>query len=358
MSLTLIEASRLATDVLKRGLLESVVMDSPVLQQLPFIEVVGNALRYNREKFPPPGAWYAPQDPWAAPTAQEFEPMEAVVGILGQDADVDQYLRSTRANVQDIEAVAIAQAAKGIRHGFEDMFINGDPTVTPNQPAGLRVLIGGDEWQATTAYSLGDIVVPEAGDENGFRYECVDAGTSDAAAPTWPTVHGAIVVDGTVEWQCRFGGHLGSGTDGATLNLSRLDHLIDLVLGGKPDMLLMSKRTRRQLANLSRAAGSNLEIGEGKLGETVEYYNGIPVYPNDWIPDNLEVNASGPECSLIFAIQLGTGGVCGLTNAGLIQYERIGTLEGADATRTRIKWYCSMAAFSAVNAAMLSGVRP
>ncbi|MFU8796504.1 MAG: phage major capsid protein [Dehalococcoidia bacterium] len=358
MSMTLIEASRLATDVLKKGLLESVVMDSPVLQQLPFIEVVGNALRYNREKFPPPGAWYAPQDAWAGATAQEFEPMEAIVGILGQDADVDQYLKSTRANVQDIEAIAIAQAAKGIRHGFEDMFINGDPTVTPNQPAGLRSLIGGEAWQAATAYALGDIVVPEEGEENGFRYECVVAGTSDAAAPAWPIVHGDTVVDDTAEWICRFGGHMASGVNGDVLTLSRLDQLIDLVLGGKPDMLLMSKRSRRELQNLSRAAGSNLQVGTGKLGETVEFYNGIPVYPNDWIPNNLEVGGSGTVCSLVFALKLGTDAVCGLTNSGLIQYERIGVLEGFDATRTRIKWYCGLAAFSAVNAAMLSGVTP
>jgi len=356
MSLTIVEASRLATDVLKRGLLESVVMDSPILQQLPFIEVVGNALRYNREKFPPPGAWYAPQAPWDPATAQEFEPMEAILGIVGQDADVDQYLRATRANVQDIEAIAIAQAAKGVRHAFENMFINGDPVAVPNQPAGLRNLIGGTAWQDSNVYALGTIVVPTEGLENGFRYECVDAGQSGMVEPTWPTVHGDTVVDGAAEWVCRFGGHLGSGADGAILNLGRLDHTIDLVLGGKPDMILMSKRSRRHLQALARAAGSNLEIGTGKLGQTVEFYNGIPVYVNDWIPDNLEVGGSGPNCSLIFAFQLGTGGVCGLTSADFLQYERIGTLEGFDATRTRIKWYCSMAAFSAVNAAMLSGV--
>ncbi len=356
MSLTLVEASRLATDVLKRGIIESVVMDSPILQQLPFIEVVGNMLRYNREKFPPPGNWYAPQDPWPGADPQEFEPMTAGLGIVGADADVDHFLRTTRANVQDIEAVAISQAAKAVRHAFEDMFINGDSVAVPNQPNGLRVLIGGEAWQATTAYALGDIVVPPEGFENGFRYECVDAGTSDAAPPTWPIVHGEVVADATVEWQCRFGGHLGSGENGAILNLARLDELIDLVRGGKPDMLLMSKRSRRHIQALARAAGSNLEIGTGKLGETVEFYNGIPVNVNDWIPDNLEVGGSGPNCSLIFAFQMGTGGICGLTSAELLQYERIGTLEGFDAARTRIKWYCSMAAFSAVNAAMLSGV--
>jgi hypothetical protein len=41
----------------------------------------------------------------------------------------------------------------------------------------------------------------------------------------------------------------------------------------------------------------------------------------------------------------------------MIQVERLGSLETKDASRTRIKWYVSMAMFSYVKCAMLSGVR-
>jgi hypothetical protein len=38
--------------------------------------------------------------------------------------------------------------------------------------------------------------------------------------------------------------------------------------------------------------------------------------------------------------------------------ERVGSLETKDATRTRIKWYSSLALFNALKLARLTGVRP
>lgn len=56
-------------------------------------------------------------------------------------------------------------------------------------------------WVATTAYSLAAIVSPITG--NGKFYECTTAGTTSGTEPTWPTVVGNTVTDGTVVWTCR-----------------------------------------------------------------------------------------------------------------------------------------------------------
>ena len=48
MALTLEEASKLSNDMLLQGVVETIIKDSPTLQRLPFIEIVGNGLTYNQ----------------------------------------------------------------------------------------------------------------------------------------------------------------------------------------------------------------------------------------------------------------------------------------------------------------------
>lgn len=54
-------------------------------------------------------------------------------------------------------------------------------------------------WQASTAYALGAIVTPAAG--NGHLYICTVAGTSGAAEPTFPITSSGTVTDNTVTWK-------------------------------------------------------------------------------------------------------------------------------------------------------------
>jgi hypothetical protein len=356
MTISLAEASKLSTDILLKGIIETVIKDSPILERLPFIQIVGNSLKYNREKTLPTVGWYAPVTGTWTTSEPAFEQCSASLCVLGGDADVDNFLKATRSNIQDLEAAVIEQKAKALRHEFENTFLNGDSGVDANQPNGLYKLLKGTAWEASTAYALGAFVVPTAGLENGFRYECTTAGTSAGSEPTWPTTEGATKTDNTVVWTCRLGSHLGSGVNGASLTLATLDKVPDLVRGGKPDLLLMSRRSRRKIITLARAAGTNLLIGEGELGRVVEYFNGIPVAVSDWVKDNYTVGTSS-DCSAIFAFQMGEGAVCGLTSPEMIQVERLGSLETKDASRTRIKWYVSLAVFSYMKAAMLTGVR-
>jgi len=360
MSISLTEASKLSTDVLLKGIIETIVKDSPILQELPFIQIVGNSLKYNREKTLPTVGWYAPVTGTWTTSEPAFEQCSATLCVLGGDADVDNFLKATRSDIQDLEAAVIEQKAKALRNEFENTFLNGDSAVDANQPDGLHKTMKGTAWVADTATTVGDVVVPTAGKENGFRYEATEVGgdtkTHATTEPTWPIIEGATVVDDQVTWTCRPGNHLSMAVNGAALTLAKIDHLIDLVKGGKPDLLLMSRRSRRKVMGLARAAGTNLLIGEGKLGQVIEYYNSIPVAISDWVKDNYTVGSSS-DCSTIFAFQMGEGAVCGLSSPEMIQVEHLGSLETKDASRTRVKWYVSLANFSIVKCAMLTGVR-
>ncbi|MFC1908532.1 major capsid protein [Chloroflexota bacterium] len=305
MALTLEEASKLSNDMLLQGVVETIVKDSPVLQRLPFIEIVGNGLTYNQENTLPSIDFYDVGDTWVESTPT-FTQVTANLKIMGGDADVDNFLRSTRNNVQDLEAAVIELKAKALRDKFDETFIYGDATTNPKQFDGLRLLID------TTSASSQLIAM---------------------------------------------------GATGATLTLAKLDELIDAVKGGKPEMLLMSRRSRRKINALVRAAGGMMETDRDKWGNFVQVWDGVPIGVNDWILDthtvasSLETATTGGTCSTIYAVQLGEGALSGLTGPGHMQAEPVGPLENKDASRTRVKWYVSLALFSSVKAAALIGVK-
>jgi hypothetical protein len=305
MALTLDEAAKLSNDMLLQGVVETIIKDSPILQRMPFIEIVGNGLTYNQEKTLPDIDFYDVGDTWAESTPT-FEQITANLKIMGGDADVDNFLKSTRSNIQDLEAAVIELKAKALRDKFEEIFIYGDSGVNSKEFDGLRVLIDTE--------SASDQVVSMGG-------------------------------------------------TGAVLTLAKLDELIDAVKGGKPDLLIMSRRSRRKVNALVRAAGGMTETDRDKWGNFVQFWDGVALGVNDWILDThtlasgLETSTTGGTCSTIYAVQFGEGALCGLTSPGHLQAEPVGPLENKDASRTRVKWYVSLALFSAVKAAALIGVK-
>ncbi|MBI2980344.1 MAG: phage major capsid protein [Chloroflexi bacterium] len=305
MALTLAEAAKLSNDMLLQGVVETIIKDSPVIRELPFVEITGNGLTYNQENTLPTIDFYDVGDNWAESTPT-FTQKTANLKIMGGDADVDNFLKATRSNLQDLEAAVVELKAKALRDKFDEIFIYGNATASPKQFDGLRKLI--------------------------------DTGTASAQV-------------------------IAAGASGATLTLAMLDELIDAVKGGKPAMLLMSRRSRRKIGALVRAAGGMMETDRDKWGNFIQFWDGIPIGVNDWILDthvvsgSVETATTGGTCSAIYAIQFGEGALCGLTAPGHLTVEPIGSLETKDATRTRIKWYVSLALFSMVKAAALIGVQ-
>ncbi len=305
MAITLEEASKLSNDILLQGVVETIVKDSPVLQQLPFIEIVGNGLTYNQEKTLPTIDFYDVGDTWAESTPT-FEQCTATLKIMGGDADVDNFLKATRSNVQDLEAAVVELKAKALKDKFEETFIYGDAITNPKQFDGLRKLID-------TATASDQVIA--------------------------------------------------AGDTGGSLTLSLLDELVDAIKGGKPDLLLMSRRSRRKLNALVRASGSGMmETDRNKWGKSVQLWDGIPIGVCDWILDThvvsggVETATTGGTCSTIYAMQFGEGALCGLSSPGQLTVEPIGSMESKDASRTRVKWYVSLALFSSIKAVALIGV--
>lgn len=284
MALTLSEAAKLSNDLLVAGVAETIVKESRILNLLPWVDLLGNTLTYNRENAMASAAFYGVGDTWSESTPTHTQ-VSASLAILGGDADVDTYVQQTRSNVQDIRAEIVLEKAKAVAHQFEDAFVYGNTSSDANSFNGLHLTIPSGQQL-----------------------------------------------------------HAGSGTTPAALSLATLDQLIDLIKPGKPDVLLMSRRTRRGLSAYSRATQSPVTYEPTELGARTLFYDGIPIIVSDFVTDTEAIASgaysakTGGASTSVFALKLGTDLLHGITNGGL-QVEDVGRLETKDALRTRIKWY-------------------
>lgn len=307
MAFTLSDAAKLTQDMLLRGVIETMITESAVLRYLPFMTVAGSAVDYNQELTLAAAPWHAVNDAWTQ-SEVTVQRKTASLKILGGDADVDTFLQQTYANKNDIRAVVTQSKAKSVAYGFNNCFFYGDSgAVDPNQFDGLATQAG----------------VPVLGFQN------VDA------------THRAFT----------------AGANGLLLDLPTMDALIDQVKPGRPDVLFMSKRSRRKLSALRRSSGNLLEVGVDAFGRRAMMYDGIPIEVDENIPDTEAQGTSGLVCSSIYAVQFGAQtGVCGLQNGG-ITAQVIPQLETKDASRTRIKWYVGLAIFRSLSYCRLAGVK-
>src|SRR5215216_7180746 len=136
MALTKVEAAKLTDDLLLRGVIDMVVKESSVLQLLPFMDVTGTAVAYNREATMPAATFYDVGDTWTEATPT-FTQVTATLKILGGDADVDNFLQATYADPNDVEAEVIASRAKSVAYKFNGAFITGDSAVDTKSFDGL-----------------------------------------------------------------------------------------------------------------------------------------------------------------------------------------------------------------------------
>jgi hypothetical protein len=296
--LLLAESAKLANDMVQRGVIETILEESPMLRVLPFLEVEGNSFKYTQENTLGGAGFYAVNGVWSEGTAT-FTQKTTNLAILGGDADVDNFIQRARSNLNDQRAIQTVLKAKDVARKWQQTVISGDTSVDPNAFDGLKTLY-------PSTGSSGQVMTPAAA--------------------------------------------------GGSLTLALLDQLIDLVKGGKPDLLLMSRRTQRKLKSLLTASAHYVENGE-TFGRQVLFYDGIPVLSSDFISDaETADNGSGNSFSSIYAIHASPAdGLVGLTNGGIEAID-VGPLETKDASRVRIRWYVGMAVLRDSAVARMNGV--
>jgi hypothetical protein len=308
MAVTLAQAAVLSENDLQRGVIETFVINSPVLDRLPLMPIEGNAYAYNAEATLPGVSFRAVNEAYTESTGTVVQRTETL-SILGGDADVDRFIQQTRGNLNDQRATQTAMKVKAAALRFQDTFINGDVAVDSKAFEGLRKrLIGG---------------------------QVIDAGTNGLG----PVAGGHDFFD-------------------------RLDELVGSV-SGDVDALYASKQVIAKIMSAARRLGGADFLNEELTGKRVPTYNGIPLLDLGNRADGTpiigqnETQGTATNASSIYAVRFGQDegdqAVTGLTNGG-VQVDDLGQLQEKPSYRTRIEFYCGLATFGGRGAARLRGV--
>jgi len=314
MAITLVEAAKLSQSYLQKGVLETFILESPILDRIPFLPIQGNAYAYDEEATLPGVAFRAVNGSYTESTGTVNQKTESLV-ILGGDADVDKFIVQTRGDVNDQRAVQTALKVKAASYLFQNTFFNGDITVDTNSFDGLKKRLTGGQVIATA--------------------------TNGAAINTDDTTRHAF--------------------------FDKLDELVAAVpgLNGGNGALYANSSIIGKIRSAGRRIGGVEIVREDLTGKRVITWNGIPVLDAGAtaagvsILPQTETQGSSSLASSVYAVKFGQDegdqSVTGLTNGGVQVYD-LGELETKPAYRTRIEFYTGLAVFGGKAAARLTGV--
>jgi hypothetical protein len=319
MAVTLAQAATLSQNQLQRGVIETFVQASPVLDRIPLMPIEGNAFAYNSEGTLPGVEFRAVNGAYTESTGVINQATESLV-ILGGDADVDTFIVKTRGNLNDQRATQTAMKVKAASYRFQDCFFNGDVTGggdAPNGFDGLKKRLTGNQVFA--------------GGTNGI-----------------PVV--------------------GNGTTDPNTFFDALDTLLAKVPGISPSngAIYANSLIQAKIRSAGRRLGGTDSFRESLTGKLVLTYNGIPVLDPESnaagtmiLPQTETQGTAAGTVSSIYAVKWGQDetdrGVTGLSNGG-VSVRDLGEIDAKPVYRTRIEFFCGVGLFGGQAAARLTGI--
>lgn len=303
MALTLTEGNKFSQTEVQRLVIDRLVKDSSILDRLGFVAIEGNSLTYDTIVTDAGANFYSVGDTWVESTPSVTQ-ATAALKILGGDADIDNFLLKTRSNKIDLKGTVLGNKVRSVQYTYLDNFFYGSATANTKKFDGLHLLM------------------------NSTTYNTVHAGA----------------------------------TAGTNLSMEKVRETIDLITGHKPELMVMTKGLRRKISVYLDGIGDKFPRSVDQYGKHIEMFDSIPLVVDDHI-NNTEAastgafsTATGGDCTSIFILTFDDIAVCGLHSGEGVQVEPLGNLETKDASRWRIKWYCSLMFQDLRSSAKLDGI--
>lgn len=286
----------------KATVMELYAQASDVMMALPFDNITGNAMTFNREKTLPNVAFRGVNEAYTEDTG-EVDKITESLAIAGGEVDVDKFLVETGgANARSTQE---SMKIKALSLSIVKTILKGDVTSSSKEFDGLQIRCG--------------------------------TGNQRIAA--------------------------GATAGGDPLSLAKLDELIDAT--DEPTHLIMNKTMRRRLSAAARnsAVGGYITYELDAFGRRVTYYNDLPILIADVdntfsqiLPFTEAAPGGGASASTsIYCVSMNDDGLVGLQN-GSMQIDDLGLLQTKSAYRTRIEWYITLAVYRERSIARLWGI--
>ena len=305
-SLSLLEAAKYGSTTLGRGVVSTLIQESPIMEMLPFTSITGNALKVTVEDTLPDPQFRDVNETYTRSMGTDSERFFGCA-ILGGEVFIDSYIVRVQADQISAKARQYSKFSKAMSRTFDKSFFDG--TGTSKDFKGINALI--DE-------GLGQKVE--------------------------------------------------AGTNGAALTLDMLDEAWDSLRGqSAPDALLMNRTLRRKINTLARTTYSGIsliDVGTDTFGRQVNIYNGTQIRiigddkDGNAILDFDETQGSSSVTSSIYAIAFGTDenvyGILGL--GGSFDVRDFGETEAAPGHLGRVECYPGVVVANSFSVARLHGI--
>jgi hypothetical protein len=318
MAWTLAELSKIETDVLRKSIIDAFIMESNLMEIIPWETIGTLATTVVKMKDIPSVGFRKIGEAYGEGTGH-FSQKTENISLFGHDIDTDKAIARAKNTIADARAIQQQMTMKSIAYTFNDKFINGNPTSDPEEFKGLQKRVD-------------DI------NTDGYTDQYVDlADTTD----------------------------LGILRDSASrfAFLDKLNTALYAIKGHNADYALMNKKTL--------LAVRSLLLREKLLDTTQDMFNRrIDVYMGTRLIDigvksdqtteiitNTETTGGGSYETSIYLIKFGIGDMTwGIQQYPLEAYD-IGELQDKPVYRTRIDWNLGLATVDPRSIVRLYGIR-
>ena len=322
MAWNLAELSKIETDVLRKSVIDGLLMNSNLLELVPWETIGQLSVGIVRYKDLPSFGYRKVNEGFAESTGH-FEQKYENISLGGLDIDTDKAIARAKNTIADARAIQQTMALKSAAFQFNWKFIAGNPTSDPEEFKGLRLRV--------------DDIYDDGYTDQKIVASDVDTGILNSSAKSHDF-------------------------------LNDLDKLFYAIDGHNPEYALMNKkmllalrailRKEKLLNNAQDMFGRNIDMyGQTRLidigtraDQTTE------IIANDEATDG--AISGGTECTSIYAVKFGIGDETWGIQEYPMEVTDLGELQTAPKYRTRIDWPHGLATVSPRSIARLYGIVP